>query len=239
MKVESLYGAESGLQVFSPHSENRAEGLHLSDIYTAIAADKYPKWFKKYDDNPEQMQREINHFTKGLVLEEAWGDALSQMIGASFQRPEQRACEDVWCSPDGYSDGHSAIWPHEYPAYTAPAIHECKVTLKSCNGETSPITHDKYCTWLWQIMGYCYVWNCHTAYVYVLHLMGDYKAKPWTPMGAIHRFDFTAPELAAHWKWLMDEADTRGLRHAKNSKDASKDTSTDVNTPPVSYAITD
>ena len=215
-KIISCYNAP--MKVFDPEMPDRAPGLHQSTIISEIATDLYPRWFKKWEDSPEDLQRHVTHFEKGLVLEHAWGNSLAEMIGAPFLRPEPREKDGVHVSPDGYawddelSDIDNVEWPVDYPAYMAPAIHECKVTLKSCNEATSPITHEKYLTWQWQMMGYCYVWECQTAFLHVLHLCGNYKDKPWTPMAAVHRFDWTAEELEAHWHWLLEEAEKRGLR---------------------------
>ncbi len=153
---------------------------------------------------------------KGVILEKR-PDLVCQACGGSGK-------EGIWCSADGYVfPGTPApeMWQPEYPAWTSPAIHECKVTRKSCSQTTSPFVwpdgakagqvNEKFLTWLWQVQAYCYVWKCHTAFIEVFHQLGDYKERPWRPMAAIHRIDFTAPELAAHWKWLVDEAKERGL----------------------------
>ena len=248
MILSSRYNVS--LPLVEPRSDNRQPGLHVSTIYGALANDLYPKWFKQYADDPHAFAGQVNHFTKGLVLERAWGDALSHMLPTCFEVPEPRyvkrehrktmplvsmgeddyitesevlagqsATEGCWCSADGLTPGGSLerheglAWPQDWPDFEpgVRAIHECKVTLKSSREATSPITHEKFITWQWQVMAYCYAYQCTRAYIHVLHLMGDYKERPFTPQAACHRFDWEWDEIVTHWEWLMTEAKTRGL----------------------------
>lgn len=222
MNVQSVF--DCSFDVWVPHSANRPEGVHLSDITSAIAPIMFPKWFKRYGE--ARTAREERHFLKGLVLEEAWGDSLSHMLTPRvFERPDPEREEGLWCSPDGYVGPHilktvEEDWPKDYPDLVCPSIHEAKVTLKSSNEETSPLArldngvwvpNEKFITWIWQVKAYCYVWRCFTAYIYVLHLQGDYKERPFTPMPVVHRLDFTADELAGHWKWIIDQGKAQGV----------------------------
>jgi len=216
MDIVSTYNAP--MDVFDPEMPERAPGLHVSTIIAELAQELYPKWFKKWVDSPEDLKRHVGHFEKGLVLEHAWGASLAQMIGGPFSRPIPKQVDGVWGSADGlcYEIPPDLVqarvrWPEGYPDLVSPSIHECKMTLKSCNELTSPIESEKYLTWIWQVKAYCYMWKCHVAYIHTLHICGDYKARPWTPMAAVHRIDFTAGEIAAHWNWLLTEARNRGL----------------------------
>lgn len=222
-----------GLPLHIPGSQKRAPGLHCSDIYNAIAQDYYKKWFAEYADDrdPERLAREIEVFAKGHIHEAMWGNAMADMLPL-FERPEPRVLDGVSCSADGYTplmwatttpDEMYAIardWPDDYPQIMLPAIHECKMTAKSCNRETSPLIieatkqfNEKFCTWYWQVASYCHVWECRHAYIYALHTSGeyDYKKRPWVSIHNVTRVDFTTEQLKAHWAWMLNEADTRNL----------------------------
>jgi len=101
------------------------------------------------------------------------------------------------------------------------SIHECKVTLKSAREETSPIAHDKFCTWIWQVQAYCYAFKCRIAFLHVLHLMGDYGERPHTPQACVHRLEWTEEELAGHWAWMMQEAKARKLWDMAKERDSA------------------
>ena len=191
------------LKLFIPHSENRAEGLHLSDIYSAMGKELYPKWFKDYPD--EDKKKQIRHFEKGLILEEVWGQVFAGM-GGHFIRPDPRQVQGVWMSPDGLVLSPPERWPKDYPEIMAPSIHECKVTLKSCNEKTSPISHEKFITWMWQIKGYCKGYQCLHSYLHVVHLLGDYGDRPWTPVVKIHHMEWSIGEIEENWDRLMSYA---------------------------------
>jgi len=201
------------LRTFLPHPEPRAEGLHLSDILRPMAAELLPKWFSYYTDEPEDQAAKLRqeaHFMKGLLLEQAWGSAMAQLAGQEFTRPQPRQSEHgVWMSPDGYQPyiGVPELWPYELPLH-APAIHECKVTLKSCKG---PITQEKFLPWMWQIKAYCREWRTLAAYLHVCYLLGDYGKRPFTPQGYVYRLLFTQGELDENWDKIVGFAKDGGL----------------------------
>lgn len=214
MHIETVFDPE--LSLFLPHQQERPEGLHLSDIYTAMAKEFYPKWFKDYKEEEKELQ--VKHWEKGLILEEAWGDVFSQMV-PTFARPTCKKKDNVWCSPDGYviSLPSDYQWPNVYPSLCTPSIHECKVTLKSCNNPDKSgmkkdyILHEKFMPWIWQVKGYCYVWECDTAYLHPFHILGDYGKKPWSPISVVHKISWTKGELAENWDKLMSYAKERGM----------------------------
>lgn len=209
MKITTI--KDPDLKIFVPNNQDRPKGLHLSDIIKELAKEKYPKWFKDYED--DDKERQIRHWEKGLILEKAWGDVLSGM-SLKFSRPAPKKVDGVWCSPDGFlsslSDEETDIWPYEAPL-VAPSIHECKVTLKSCKEDTSPITHEKFQPWLWQVMGYCHGWKCLDAYIYVCHLLGDYGKRPWTPVMMVHYLSFDRGDIVENWDRLMSFAEEKEM----------------------------
>lgn len=207
MQIETVFDSE--LTFFLPQQQDRPAGLHLSDIYMAMAKEFYPKWFKDYED--EEKEKQIKHFEKGLILEEAWGNVMQRMLRSFARPPCQQSTEGVWCSPDGCMDTSEGHWPPMYPPLHIPSIHECKVTLKSCSKETSPITHEKFIPWMWQVKGYCHVWDCLHAYIHAFHLLGDYGKRPWSPIFVIHHLEFTPGEIEENWDRLISFARERGM----------------------------
>jgi len=168
----------------------------VSAIYNAMARDLYPKWFKDYGDVETTRQTRI--FEKGHIIEEAWGNALGEMI-PSFKTPEPIQVDGVWMSADGLC---------------ADSIHECKATNKSCRDYGNPgeyILLDKYWTWLTQAKAYCYGYGRTVSKHYIWHLQGDYKGRPPEPMARVHTFTWTQEELEQNWKNLMDYAQEKGM----------------------------
>jgi hypothetical protein len=214
-------------RLYIPASENREPGLHLSDITQPMLRERYPRWFKEYGDDESIRQARI--FEKGHVVEEAWGDALARMV-PFFQRPEARQKDGVWASPDGYAgpgiwttaplesqtpfEGHVwsvGDWPSNYPDLVLPCIFECKASLKSCHLEKSPITAEKFLGWIWNIMGYCHLWNCTDAFLMAHHFSGDYTGHPPEPVLMVHHLQWDAEELEEHWADLLTYAKEHDL----------------------------
>lgn len=202
-------------RLYVQDSADRPPGLHVSDLTKALLRREYASWFKDYP--PDETIRQVRVFETGHIVERAWGDALAKHLPA-FAKPEPRQVDGIWMSPDGFLGTAEGEWPWPDVPHVVPAIFECKGGNKSTNSpkDHAPqpfITHPKFYGWLWNVMAYCYGWECQHAYVISHHFQGNYKGRPPEPELWINLLSWTPEELSQHWAKLLEEADRQ--RHSQ------------------------
>jgi hypothetical protein len=176
----------SDLELLAP-SEGRSEGLHMSDIYTALYQRLEPKRYGK-PGAPRDMGGTLR-----MAVGVAWERYLEEVLiasGVDAQRPsEQMTSDGVAYSPDLLIDG-------------GERVGEIKATWLS--SRTDP-HHPKFAKWLTQAAAYCRAQGTTRCRFYVLHLNGNY-ADDRNPALNIWDIEFTQEELEANWASLHEFA---------------------------------
>jgi hypothetical protein len=184
MKVSAV--DTSDLELLAP-SEGRSEGLHMSDIYTALYQRLDPKRYGKPGD-----VRDMGG-TLRMALGVAWERYLEGVLiasGVDALRPaEQMTSDGVAYSPDLLID-------------SGERLGEIKLTWLSSRVDP----HDpKFGKWLTQAAAYCRGLDIRKARFYVYHVNGNYTDRrgPALPAWDI---EFTQQELEDNWASLHDFA---------------------------------
>lgn len=171
----------------------RGEGLHMSDLYSALYKDLEPE---RYDTgSPMDLQR----VELGLAFEEMLERAFKDRL---FERPgEFQTDEGIIFSPDLLIFEDDIIRVGEIKLSWLSS----KDTPRDVNGSFGP----KFDKWMVQIKAYCYHLETPYARLYFFAVNGDYK--PPSPQLLAWDLTFTPRELEENWRMLRNYAVRKGI----------------------------
>lgn len=161
----------------------RTQGCHVYDIIKSIMIDLGEK---QYKESPQGRIIMETGFLWERALESAWGEHLGR-------RPGEVIVDGVIGSPDGIKI-----------ATDKNIVEEYKCTWKSANRMP-----DENLNWLIQTKAYCFMLECTTCHLHVLHLNGDYK--PPRPMYKLWELEYSPQELIDNWSMMINHARSKGL----------------------------
>lgn len=194
---------------FSSTGDDRAPGLHLSDVIKTMQFERD----KKFDPNKplDYMLLEQGHTWEEVLahaLQRRWLNANPDHAG---HRPDPLFIDGIWMSPDWFVPDDAT--------YGAPLIEEWKATKTSQN----KVLEDHQWYWLVQLQSYLYGMSRHLGKrltkgrFRVWYINGDYtfdsKVSDLNLLRGYVRYDveFSWRELDENWKRIIQQAKKHGL----------------------------
>lgn len=222
---------------FSTTGEDRAPGLHLSDIIKTMQFERDAKF------NPD---RPLDY----MLLEQGhtWEEVLAHAIQRRWlaanpiqhgYRPDQLNVDGVWMSPDWFEPKDAD--------YGVPLVEEWKATKTSQN----KVLEDHQWYWVVQLKSYLYGMSkklnqrLTQGRFRVWYINGDYtwesKNSDLTLLRGYVRYDveFGWREIVDNWKSVIQQAKKHGLLEQAPTNETTEDTTwDDRKTPPTTKSTT-
>lgn len=190
----------------------RSEGIHVSSVIRAIAAEsgilkpEYVDSLDLVDVSQEAWWDNLDAVAQlRIAIGMAWDEWYLPHLGVLevIPKPGERVIEGVYMTLDGES--LDIIRVGKYRGYKA-AVHEVKCTSKSVN-----TVGNLFSQWMWlaQMKAYCKALDTNTAYLHVLFLCGDYSYPIRPRIGPVEgemtcwRIEFTQDEIDESWELIM------------------------------------